>query len=136
MIKNYFIVALRSLSREKSFAFIKISGLVLGLAASFVIYLYVLEDLSYDKFNRNYDKIVRILSIDNADGVSSKLVGVTPPAMGPVIADELPEIVKSVRVSGGGRLDLAYGDNMLRCDAGFRTESSFFEVFDYTILKG
>ena len=136
MLKSYFTIGLRNLLKQKGYSFIKISGLAFGLAASMIIYLYVQEDLSYDKFNKNYDHIARLVTIDQAEGVSSKLVAVTPPALGPAAETELPEVIKSVRLSGGGKLDLSYEDNLLKCDAGFRTESSFFEVFDFKILEG
>jgi putative ABC transport system permease protein len=136
MFKNYFIIGLRNLLKQKGYSLIKIAGLAFGLAASMVIFLYVEEDLSYDKFNKNYDHIARLLTIDNAEGVSSKLVGVTAPALAPAAETELPEVLKAVRVNGGGRLDLSYNDNALKCDAGFRTESSFFEIFDFKILEG
>ncbi|HEY5824905.1 MAG TPA: FtsX-like permease family protein, partial [Cyclobacteriaceae bacterium] len=136
MFKSYFTIGLRNLLRQKGYSFIKIAGLAFGLAASMIIYLYVQEDLSYDKFNHNYDNIARLLTIDQAEGVSSKLVAVTAPALGPAVETELPEVLKSVRMSGGGRLDLSYEENLLKCDAGFRTESSFFEIFDFKILEG
>ncbi len=136
MLKSYFIVGLRNLLKQKGYSAIKIAGLAFGLAASLTIYLYVLEDLSYDRFNRNYSNIARLLTIDNAEGVSSKLVGVTAPALGPAVTEELPEVLNSVRMTGGGQLDLSYEDNLLKCDAGFRTESSFFKIFDFKILEG
>lgn len=136
MLKNYFTTGLRSLLKQKVFSVINVAGLAFGMTACLVIYLYVQEDLSYDKFNKNYDNIARLLTIDNAEGVSSKLVGVTTPPLGPAAETELPEVLKSVRVNGGGKLDLSYEDNLLKCDAGFRTESSFFEVFDFKILAG
>jgi putative ABC transport system permease protein len=136
MLKSYFVIGLRNLLKQKGYSFIKIAGLAFGLAASMVIYLYVLEDLSYDKFHNNYNNIVRLLTIDNAEGVSSKLVGVTAPPLGPTAETELPEVLKSVRLGGGGQLDLSYGDKILKCDAGFRSESSIFEVFDFKILDG
>jgi len=136
MFKSYFTIGLRNLLRQKGYSFIKIAGLAFGLAASMIIYLYVQEDLSYDRFNHNYNNIARLLTIDQAEGVSSKLVAVTAPALGPAVETELPEVLKSVRMSGGGRLDLSYEENLLKCDAGFRTESSFFEVFDFKILEG
>lgn len=136
MFKSYFTIGLRNLLKHKGYSFIKISGLAFGLAASMIIFLYVQEDLSYDKFNKNYDHMARVLTIDQADGVSSKVVGVTPPALGPAVKDELPEVLNSARINGGGRLDLSYEDNVLKCDAGFRTESSFFELFDFQILEG
>jgi len=136
MIKNYLTTSLRSLLKQKSYFAINLLGLSFGLAAGIIIYLYIQEDLSYDRFNKNYDRIARLLTIDNAEGVSSKIVGVTAPPLGPAIAAELPEIVKSVRVSRLGQLDLSHGENILKCDAGFRTESSFFEVFDFPIIDG
>jgi putative ABC transport system permease protein len=136
MIKSYFLIGLRNLLKQKGYSFIKIAGLAFGLAASLIIYLFVYEDLSYDKFHKNYNRVARVLTIDSAEGVSSKLVGVTQPALGPAVEDELPEVINSVRISGGGRLDLSYEDNLLRCDAGFRTESSFFEIFDFEIIDG
>lgn len=136
MLRSYFVIGLRNLLKQKSYALIKILGLAFGLAASMMIFLYVQEDLSYDTFHPNYDRIVRVLTIDQAEGVSSKLVGVTPPAMGPAAKAEIPEVVESVRLMGGGRLDLSYEDNLLKCDAGFRSESSIFKVFGFTILEG
>ncbi|HZY78843.1 MAG TPA: ABC transporter permease, partial [Cyclobacteriaceae bacterium] len=136
MLRSYFITSVRNLLRQKGYSLLKIVGLSLGLAASLIIYLYVVEDLSYDRFHKNYERIARLLTIDSAEGVSSKLVGVTAPALGPAVETELPEVLKAVRVSGGGQLDLSYGDKILKCDAGFRAESNFFEIFDFKILDG
>jgi putative ABC transport system permease protein len=136
MLKSYFIIGLRNLLKQKGYSFIKIAGLAFGLAASIVIYLYVREDLAYDTFNSNYKKIVRVLTIDSAEGVSSKLVGVTQPMLGPTAESELPEVVESVRFTGGGRYDLSYNDNSLKCEAAFRVDPTIFNVFDFKIVDG
>src|SRR5690348_7432365 len=103
MLKNYITIALRNLGSQKGFSLIKIVGLTVGLAASLIIYLFVREDLSYDRFNHNYDNIARLLTIDQSEGVSSKLVGVNPPALGPAVVAEIPEVKAAVRINGGGR---------------------------------
>lgn len=136
MIKSYFVTGIRNLLKQKGYSFIKILGLAFGLAASMMIYLYVQEDLSYDKFHTKYDRIVRVLTIDSAEGVSSKLVGVTQPRLGPAAKEELPEVTESVRFTGGGRYDLSYNDKILKCDAAFRVDPSVFRVFDFEIVDG
>lgn len=136
MFKSYFITGLRNLIKQRAYTLIKVSGLALGLAASIVVFLYIKEDLSYDSFHRNYKRIARVLTIDSAEGVSSKLVGVTQPPLGPAIKAELPEVVNTVRISNQGRYDLSYEDKVLKCESAFRTESSFFEIFDFPIIEG
>ena len=136
MLRSYFITGIRNLLKQKGYSFIKIIGLAFGLAASMMIYLYIHEDLSYDTFHSKYDRIVRLLTIDGAEGVSSKLVGVTQPRLAPAAEQELPEVVKSVRFTGGGRYDLSYGDNVLKCESAFRVDPSVFDVFDFKILSG
>lgn len=136
MFKNFFLIGIRNLVKQKGYSTIKVAGLALGLAASLTLYLYIQEDLSYDTFHHQYDRIGRLLTIDNGEGVSSKLVGVTPPPLGPAAEAELPEVIKSTRLSGGSRQDLSYEDKSLKCDAYFRAESSFFEVFDFPIVQG
>src|SRR5688572_23280235 len=136
MLKNYFTIGLRNLLKQKGYSFIKILGLAFGLAASMIIYLYVREDLSYDTFHKNYKRIVRVLTIDSAEGVSSKHVGVTQPMLGPTAEAELPEVVKSVRFTGGGRYDLSYEDRALKCEAAFRVDPSVFSVFDFKVIDG
>lgn len=136
MLRSYFTIALRNLVKETGYSFIKIAGLALGLAASMIIYLYVKEDISYDKFHSQYERIVRVLTIDSAEGVSSKLVGVTQPQLGPAAETELPEVIKSVRITGGGRYDLSYEGNALKCEAAFRADPAIFEVFDFPVVSG
>lgn len=136
MFRNYFTIGLRNLLKQKGYSFIKIAGLAFGLAASMIIYLYIREDVSYDTFHSNYKKIVRVLTIDSAEGVSSKHVGVTQPQLGPTATVELPEVVNSVRFTGGGRYDLSYNDKALKCEAAFRVDPSVFDVFDFKVVEG
>ncbi|WP_143959812.1 ABC transporter permease [Litoribacter populi] len=136
MLKSYFLIGLRNLVKEKWFSLIKILGLALGLAATFIIGLYIQEDLSFDRFHQDSSRIYRVLTLDMAEGVSSKLVGVTPGPLGPAMEAELPEVTNSVRLRPQGRLNINYGDKLLRCDGCFRTESSFFEVFNFPVLEG
>lgn len=136
MFKNYFIVGLRNLFKQKGYSLIKVAGLAFGLASAMIIYLYIREDLSYDRFHEHVDRMVRVLTIDSAEGVSSKLVGVSQPPLGPAMEADFPEVVKTARLVGGGRLDLSYGDKTLKCDAGFFSESSLFEMFNFPIADG
>ena len=136
MIQSYFTIAFRNIVKEKGYSFIKIAGLAFGLAASMIIFLYVKEDLSYDTFHNKYKRIVRVLTIDSAEGVSSKLVGVTQPQLGPVAEETVPEVVESVRITGGGRYDLRYEDRALKCEAAFRVDPSIFDVFDFPVVAG
>jgi putative ABC transport system permease protein len=136
MLKSYFIIGLRNLLKQKGYSIIKIAGLAFGLAATMIIYLYIAEDLSYDTFNSNYNHIVRVLTIDSAEGVSSKLVGVTQPRLGPAANEELPEVVNSVRFTGGGQYDLSYEDKTLKSTAAFRVDPSVFDVFDFEVVSG
>jgi putative ABC transport system permease protein len=136
MFKSYFITGIRGLLSQKVYSIIKVIGLSFGLAASIMIYLYVQEDLSYDTMHEKYNRIVRILTIDSAEGVSSKQVGVTQPRLAPAAEEELPEVLESVRFTGGGRYDLSYQDNVLKCEAAFRVDPSVFDVFDFKIIEG
>lgn len=136
MLKSYFLIGIRNLVREKWFSLIKILGLALGLAATFILGLYIQEDLSFDRFHQDSSQIYRVLTLDMAEGVSSKLVGVTPAALGPAMIEELPEVANAVRLRPLGRLNISYEDKLLRCEGCFRTESSFFEIFNFPVLDG
>jgi len=60
MIKNYFKIAIRNIIKHKSFSFINIIGLAIGIACSILILLFVTNELSYDKFHEKADRIYRI----------------------------------------------------------------------------
>jgi len=60
MLKNYFKTAFRNLLRNKFYTLINIAGLAIGLATCFLIILYVLDELSYDKYNVNANRIYRV----------------------------------------------------------------------------
>lgn len=136
MLKSFIIIGFRNLLKQKGYSAIKIIGLALGLSTSMIIFLFIQEDYSYDTMHHNYNRIGRLLTIDKGEGVSSKVVGVTPPALGGAAVAELPEVLKSVRLSGGSRQDIAYEDKTLKCDAYYRSESSLFEIFDFPIVAG
>jgi len=82
MFKNYLKIAFRNIIRHKGFSFINIAGLAVGLAVCFLILLWVQDELGYDSFHKNYDRIHRILVDVNTNG-EEFVVAVTAAAMAP-----------------------------------------------------
>jgi len=134
MIKNYFKIAFRNLWRHRTFSFINIMGLTVGLTAFFLIFMYVKFELSYDTFNSKADRIYRVV----ADlKTPSETLHTSGPAwaVGPNVKDEFPEVESFVRVSGGSLL-VRKGDIKFQEDEMQFADSAFFHVFDFKLLKG
>ena len=136
MLKNYFHVAIRFLLRNKIYTLVNISGLAIGMTACILIFLYVQDDLSYDRFHSKADRIWRILTIDSALGVSSQMVGITIPAVGAEMVKQFPEVVNTVRFASMGRMDVRKSETGERFTIKEKcfADPNVFETFDFVLL--
>lgn len=136
MWKNHFKVALRNLRKNKAFNLINISGLAIGLASSIFIILYIVNELSYDRFNENGKNIYRTY-------IDGKMAGEVlkgawnSPAVGPTFYEELPEIVNFCRFDFGGN-DLMWTDPSSKHleNSVIYADSTLFEVFSFNLAEG
>ena len=136
MIKNYVKVAFRSLLKSRTTSFINVLGLSIGMACCIIIFLFVNREMSYDKFHSKSKNIFRVLTIDEALGVSSSLVGITLPALSPVMEDNYPEVVNKVRMLPQGRQLFNYEQQGFYTENFAYAEPSLFEVFDFELIQG
>jgi putative ABC transport system permease protein len=91
MLQNYFKTAWRNITRNKLYAVINIAGIAIGLAAFWLIALYVGDELSYDRSFTNADRIYRIAQHANW-GQGSLNAPINPPLLAPTIAEKFPEV--------------------------------------------
>ncbi len=136
MFKNYLKVAFRNLLKNKGISFINITGLAIGITSCILIFLFIHTELSYDKQNKKFDNIFRVLTIDKALGVSSNLVGITLPALGPAMKNEFPEVKEEVRVNRSGKDLIEYNQKFLYSKDLIYAEPSLFKVFDFDFING
>ena len=140
MIKNYLIVALRSFFKHKTFTFLNILGLSLGMVASLLILQYVKYERSYDTFHSKANDIYRVNYNQWQNGKLRFECAAAVPAVGPALKNNFPEVKRFTRlfpVSG-----IAAYESPTRGVISFReekmqiTDSSVFEVFDINLLEG
>src|SRR5215831_12484165 len=138
MLRNYFKIAVRNLWKNKSLSFINIFGLAAGMACSLLIFLFVADELSYDRFNADSDRIYRVVKdFVNDDG--SKLPdATTPPALAPAIQKEIPGIAHVTRVypNWGNNFLISYKEQHIYDEKLYRADSSFFDVFSFPFIEG
>ncbi len=135
MLKNYFKVVLRNILNQKSYSFTKIACLAVGMAAFIVALLYVQHELSYDKFNKNFDRIYRIEQVQNyKEGKRRETL--TPVPLGPALMNDFPEIAGFARIlKTGGHL--YYGkDKRFYEEEGLFADQSVFDIFSFAFVKG
>ncbi|MBT32181.1 MAG: cell division protein FtsX, partial [Thalassobius sp.] len=104
-------MAVRSTVKSGMTSLINLIGLAIGIACSLLIFIYVNHEVSYDQFHSKADRIFRVLSIDEALGVSNSMVGITIPGVGAVMKDQLPEVENTVRMQQVGQALLTYEEN-------------------------
>ena len=138
MLKNYFKIALRNLARFKVYSFINLAGLAVGMACSILIILFIQDELNYDKFNKNADRIYR-LSREwfNQDGTSSLHLARVAPPIGPLLKNDFPNIIEEeTRVASDWSTLLQVGDKTFIEDRFFWAENSFFKIFTFKFIAG
>jgi putative ABC transport system permease protein len=135
MIRNYIKTAFRNLWKNKGFSAINILGLAIGLATCLLILIFVMDELSYDRWNQNADRIYRL---DNEISFSgnhfSRADG--PGPAGPAIRRDYPEVEKEVRLNTAGGLLIRKGSQNIREDKVVYADSTFFEVFTLPLIVG
>lgn len=138
MIKNYLKVALRNLWKSRGFTAINITGLATGLGVCLLIVLYVTDELSYDKYYANADRIYRI----DADIYFNNTLfnsATSPKAMAPQLVKDYPQIIQMTRISyfnSPTDIMIKKGDSWVQDHHLAFADSTFFKVFTLPMIAG
>lgn len=137
MLRNHFIIALRAISKQKGYTAINMLGLAVALSAFIVITLYIHDELSYDRFHTNADRIFRIAHHQEGEGFSRELIA-APGALRDAMVSEIPEVEQATG------LYLSYWGNTLLTNENFTyydknllyVDDSFFDVLSFPFIEG
>lgn len=135
MLTNFIKIAWRNLIRNKAFSAINIIGLALGLATCMLISLFVLDELSYDRFHEKADRIVRVFFRGTMQGGKMNESHVMPP-VAQTLKTDYPEVQEATRLRMGGSPFINYGDKAFRDASLVYVDSNFFQVFTFPLLQG
>ena len=136
MIKNYFKIALRNLMKYKCISFSKLFGLTVGLTCCLLITTYILNEFSYDRYNKNAKNIYRVTrSFNNADGVVSLNLSTVSPPFGYYFPTDFPEIQKITRLLNTGSTAFKYKEKLISEPDVYFADENLFNVFTLDLVK-
>jgi putative ABC transport system permease protein len=135
MLINNLQLAYRNLKRHKIYAFINVFGLAISLAACWLIVLYIKDELSYDRFNANVDRVVRVVQHESWEG-GNMHIAVTSAPFAPALKQQFPQIEDAVRIDAEGGDLIAHGNGTLKINDIISADPSLFNIFSYDFLEG
>jgi putative ABC transport system permease protein len=135
MLKNLLKIALRTIAKEKTYSAINILGLTIGITCSLFLLMYILDELSFDRYHKNAENIYRVVSnIKEPDNAFTWAVAQIP--LAEEVRDNYPEVVNAVRFFGTGRTLYKNGDKQFYEDNFFLADSTVFDMFNYEFING
>ena len=136
MIKNLILVAIRNFKKDKWYSLLNILGLTIGITFSLFLIFYILDELSYDRYNEKADRIFRIASyIKEPDKDTMRWVS-TPFPMAPALSKDYPEVEEAVRFVGNDKTMYKNGELRLYEDKIYFADSNLFKVFTHKFIEG
>jgi putative ABC transport system permease protein len=134
MLRNYFKVAWRNIRKNKTFSFINIIGLALGMTCSLLILLWVYDERSMDNFHVNGNRLFQVYERQYVDGKVD--AHYNTPAM---LAAEMKRVIPEIECASGGRAGetatFEAGNKIIKEDGAF-ADSDYFKMFSYPLLQG
>jgi len=128
MFKNYLKISFRNLKKHKGFSFINIFGLSMGIALFIFVISFVLNELSYDRFHKNLDRIY-IVGLGEHNG--------TPGALADYLKSRIPEIQETVRFRYNYGSDIfKYSGESYKIERSYLVDHNIFDVFSFELLAG
>lgn len=134
MIKSYFKIAWRNLRKNKLYALINIIGLTVGIVSCLLIGIYIKHEMSYDRFNENASRIVRV-TMDYSGSDAPQKIAVTGTKVGPQFKRSFPEVADFVRTIKSTKV-IRYTDRVFEEKNILYADSSFFKVFSFKLVNG
>jgi putative ABC transport system permease protein len=134
MFRSYFKIAWRQLKKNRLYAFVNITGFTIGITSCLLIGLYIAHELSYDRFNKNADRIVRV-TMDYNFGDASRQVALTGTKVGPQFKRAFLSIEAFSRTYRRTRV-VAFTNKLFEEKNFLYADSSFFRIFSFPLLQG
>lgn len=135
MFKNYLKTTLRTLRSNRSYSFLNLFGLAIGIACAGLIFLWVENELSWDQFNAKKDRLYFVKENQKYDTYTATF-GSTPGLLGPAMQQEIPGVANTCRASEGGMNYLfRVGDKTMYASGTF-AEPSLFTMFTLPFVQG
>jgi putative ABC transport system permease protein len=136
MFGNYLKITIRNLKRNRTYSVLNVLGLSVGIVVSIFIFLYIRDELSYDKYYRYADHIYRIVNRATLRGNPIEMPLVSGP-WGPAMVDEFPEVVEAVRIKvPESRWTLRYEDLKFFEKGLYFADPAFLKLFDVEMVAG
>lgn len=134
MFRHYLIIASRTLLRNRFFAFLNIIGLALGLACCMLIMLWVIDEVSFDRFHQHYDRLYRVqINRTTTDGISTQET--MPYPLKEALHQASPAIQRTVMMNWGEGNLLSYGQQHIN-KVGVCASEEFFNMFSFDLIQG
>ncbi|MFC2101157.1 ABC transporter permease, partial [Bacteroidota bacterium] len=135
LIYNYFKIAIRNILRDKFYTVINISGLAIGIACTIFIFLYIQDELGYDKYHKNHKQIFRVEEDFNISGKQDRIAASAFP-IGIALEKEIPEVEGFVRFNMVGKQLFRYDDKEFYEEDIFFADSSLTNIFTHNFIHG
>ena len=136
MIKNYLLISLRNIRQSPLYAFINIFSLAIGLTACMVIYLFILDERSFDAFHAKNESIYRLDEVQNFPGTNLQKVALSMPGMAPAMLKDFPEVSSYTRFMCRPKQLLVKDEKRFLLPFLATVDSTFLEVFDFGVKQG
>jgi len=135
MLKNLFKTAIRNIFKDFGYSGLNILGLTIGIASALFLIIYIADEVSYDRYHENAERIYRVSSrIIETDDEFTWIVAQIPFA--PQVVQDYPEVEHSVRFIDAGRELFKFEDREFYEEDFFYADSNVFDVFTYDFIKG
>ena len=135
MWKNYLKITLRNMFRQKGYSFINISGLALGLACCILIFLWVADELSFDRFHANSQNLYQVGIRYDQGGGKSETVSSSPGLLAQTLKQEVPEVRDTARSSFPIKMSLGFQNKIFNESLHF-VSPSFLKLFTFPLVEG
>ena len=135
MIRNYFLIAIRNIIRDKVFSAINIVGLAVGIICFLALFLFVQDELTFDQSAFDSSQIYRVyvkIAVNGSEETSSK----TAQVLGPILQQNYPEVKSYMRIGSFGPRAFKYNDKLFRSGSINAVDSTFFKIFAVQFIEG
>ena len=135
LLPNFLKVIFRNFLRNKGYALINILGLAVGIAGCILILIYINDEFSYDTFHEKSERVYRV-NTDTKWGDQEGISFTSPPPLGRVFTEQIPEVKSSVRFYKPNDQILRNGEIYFKEENIFAVDSTFFNIFSFNLLEG